>query len=438
MVVMTRKFIGIVVVAAVVAGCATRRLTEEQRLLRSIGKELPFRVDSLQRIGESTFGFSSTQYISMPPDYTIDDKGELIVYRTTILETATEQADNQIWRNLVVSKRRHRVLCIDRLRRPTGTEGRLYVMQMESPRYPTLAGAYHWDVSDARHLQAVGNVLDDFKQQSLRWMRGEEDTVRPASQADYWRLMFHADSLFDDQQYSLAVSTYDQAFNVDKYILPSQLSSVARKMARIGRRDDAMRYLNRRLALEPDFYEPVYDQLPDAFRGIMQSRANAFCYDLPLKFRLEEIFERDQYDRLLWLYAAQGCPTDSARIARLAERALQTDSLNMVAVAKILSEHGFPGKAEVGEMAVQAVWIVFQHGDLEHQRQFLPALEQAVADGKIAPSFLATLKDRIDVHEGRPQRYGTQYGADGRPCQLLDSKRVNEWRREVGLPPLEK
>ena len=42
------------------------------------------------------------------------------------------------------------------------------------------------------------------------------------------------------------------------------------------------------------------------------------------------------------------------------------------------------------------------------------------------------LKDRV----ARPQKYGTQLGPDGL-CPLLDASHVNEWRKEVGLPPIE-
>ncbi|WP_177166319.1 hypothetical protein [Prevotella sp. kh1p2] len=43
---------------------------------------------------------------------------------------------------------------------------------------------------------------------------------------------------------------------------------------------------------------------------------------------------------------------------------------------------------------------------------------------------------RIGVREGRPQKYGTQRGSDGKLCRLLDKKMVNQWRQEVGLPPI--
>ena len=115
---------------------------------------------------------------------------------------------------------------------------------------------------------------------------------------------------------------------------------------------------------------------------------------------------------------------------------MDTDSTNLLMVNEVLREGGFPRKSQVGEFALLAVWAVFQHNPLEQQKVFLPQLEEAVRHGDIAPMYLAMLKDRIDVREGRPQKYGTQLGPDGL-CPLLDASRVNEWRKEVGLPPIQ-
>ena len=113
-----------------------------------------------------------------------------------------------------------------------------------------------------------------------------------------------------------------------------------------------------------------------------------------------------------------------------------TDSLNLVLVGNILSQHGYPRKELVGEFANQAVWLVFQHANLDYQKRFLPQLEEAVSRGDVAPLFLALLQDRIDVREGRPQRYGTQIDDKGKLAPLLDATRVNQWRQEVGLPTM--
>ena len=130
-------------------------------------------------------------------------------------------------------------------------------------------------------------------------------------------------------------------------------------------------------------------------------------------------------------------PGDTERNEGLARRALMTDSLNLVLVDTILSQYGFPSRDVVGDFGNQAVWLVFQHADLDYQKRFLPQLEAAVARGDIASLYLAMLRDRIDVREGRPQRYGTQIVEKGNLAPLLDPSRVNQWRQEVGLPVLE-
>ena len=107
-----------------------------------------------------------------------------------------------------------------------------------------------------------------------------------------------------------------------------------------------------------------------------------------------------------------------------------------IAIGLLLGVAGKVFAVEVGEFGPLAVWSVFQHNPLEQQKVFMPQLEEAVRNGDIAPMYLAMLKDRIDIREGRPQKYGTQSGPEGL-CPLLDASRVNEWRKEVGLPPIE-
>ena len=284
----------------------------------------------------------------------------------------------------------------------------------------------------------VGVMLDDLKGLALkRHQANTAELSSPASQDDYWYLFFHADSLFDARLYDEARHVYDLAFSDDRYILPSQLSTIANKMVSIGDNQAALAYLHHRIALEKDFYEDpsvtTHIELKDTF----EMRSCQWNYDLALKETLENIFERDQYNRLLWSQAVKNHPGDTERNERLARKALMTDSLNLVLVNKILSQHGFPRKDQVGDFGNQAVWLVFQHANLDYQKRSLPQMEAAVSRGDIAPLYLALLRDRIDVREGRPQRYGTQIDGKGNLAPLLDASRVNKWRQEVGLPPIE-
>jgi len=73
---------------------------------------------------------------------------------------------------------------------------------------------------------------------------------------------------------------------------------------------------------------------------------------------------------------------------------------------------------------------------LDVQKEYLPMLERAATEGNIQAALVAALHDRIDVREGRPQKYGTQRNSNGL-YPLLNEKMVNQWRKEVGLPPLD-
>lgn len=430
----------LLMLALMLVGCKTDNLMEQQRFERSVLKELPFGVDSISWLTSGnlpTFRFANAEYANASPDAEIRPDGDYWVYNTFDAGPPAYQTEENIWRNVLVSHKNQRVVCIDRYMLQGRTVGYCYVLQSERKEYPTY-GTFHWDVSDSRNIEMVGVMLDDLKELAMkRHQPHNVDLSSPASQDDYWKLIFHADSLFDARLYDEARQVYDLAFSENRYILPSQLSTTANKMASIGDNHAALAYLRHRLAMEKDFYEEPSITSHSELKDTFELRSHQWNYDLVLKGTLESIFERDQYNRLLWSQAVKNNPGDSERNELLARQALMTDSLNLVLVGEILSQYGFPRKESVGDFGNQAVWIVFQHSSLDYQQRFLPQLEAAVARGDIAPLFLALLRDRIDVREGRPQRYGTQIDSNGNLAPLLDASRVNQWRQEVGLPAIE-
>ena len=434
------KIFALSILLTVFAGCRSSHMTELQRFERSVLKELPFSVDSISWLTSGdfpTFRFANTEYIGASPDAEIRPDGDYWVCNMFDAERPLHQTEENIWRNVLVSRKNQRVVCIDRYLRGKRTVGYCYVFQSERKEYPTY-GTLHWDVSDSHNIEMVGTMLDNLKELALK-RRQLNDVLwtSPVSQDDYWRMIFHADSLFDTRLYDEARQVYDLAFSDDRYILPSQLSTTANKMTAIGDTQAALTYLRHRLAMEKDFYEDALTSPYTELRDTFKTRSRQWQYNLELKKTLESIFERDQYYRLLWSQAVKNHPGDTERNERLARKALMTDSLNLVLVDKILSQHGFPRKDQVGDFGNQAVWLVFQHADLDYQKRFLPQMETAVSHGDIAPLYLALLRDRIDVREGRPQRYGTQTDEKGNLAPLLDASRVNKWRQEVGLPPIE-
>lgn len=255
--------------ALLFAGCQTKDVTEAEQFDASIRRELPFNVDSLRwldGVDLATYQFACRGYVAATPDAFIEPDGALNVYNNFLFEKPTRQTEDMVWRNVVVSKKNRRIICIDRYLSDGRTKGFVYVLQSETKRFPTL-GPYHWDVSDPHNIEMAGGTLEHLRKLTLKRIKGDGRYTAPASQNDYWTLIFHADSLMDDGLYAEAKQAYDLAFTEDRYILPSHLSTVAKKMMVIHKDEAALDYLSHRVKMEQDFYEE-----PMPFDGVATAR----------------------------------------------------------------------------------------------------------------------------------------------------------------------
>jgi hypothetical protein len=101
---------------------------------------------------------------------------------------------------------------------------------------------------------------------------------------------------------------------------------------------------------------------------------------------------RHEHDMQQWRQIVE--PVDRASTARLKE---------------IIAEHGWPGHQLVGVEAAHAAWLLAQHAPPDLQEECLPLLEDAVRRDDASRRDLAYLMDRVLMHRGQPQVYGTQY-----------------------------
>ncbi len=106
--------------------------------------------------------------------------------------------------------------------------------------------------------------------------------------------------------------------------------------------------------------------------------------------------------------------------------------------------YGWPADPVAGQDGAEAAWLIAQHavGEPDFQRYVLALLRACAAENRVPAWHAAYLEDRIAMHEGRPQRYGTQWVQDPtdgryRPWSLADAGRVNGLRGEVGLKPMQ-
>jgi hypothetical protein len=106
----------------------------------------------------------------------------------------------------------------------------------------------------------------------------------------------------------------------------------------------------------------------------------------------------------------------------------------------VVDHRGWPLSSEVGEDAARAAWLFTLHGgDLEFVERCAGLLRDAVAHGEADPKDLAWLEDRVNMHKGKPQRYGSQWINEGRGYELWpleDSERVEVWRAELEIGPV--
>ena len=145
---------------------------------------------------------------------------------------------------------------------------------------------------------------------------------------------------------------------------------------------------------------------------------------------------RDEW-RVLWEKYGQG----SRQVDSIIKVVRQHDSIHVVRVTGILDEKGWPGKAKVGNLADNCVFIVIQHSDLKTMQKYLPMMRTAVKEGKTEAQWLALLEDRVALGEGRKQTYGSQLYYDKKTktsfvAPLEDPDNVDIRRKSVGLEPM--
>ena len=119
------------------------------------------------------------------------------------------------------------------------------------------------------------------------------------------------------------------------------------------------------------------------------------------------------------------------------------DAANTDYVKSQIPAEGWPKISELGFIPSGFVWLLVQHSpDHEFQADALARMEPLLAEGEVHRQNYAYLYDRVEMHAGRPQLYGSQArcSKDGDGVlefyQIEDRKHVDERRAEMGLEPL--
>ena len=117
------------------------------------------------------------------------------------------------------------------------------------------------------------------------------------------------------------------------------------------------------------------------------------------------------------------------------------DAVNTSYLKALVQDIGWIDVERFGEEAAHDAFLLVQHSmDLSLMMAALPRIEVDVESGSGLGAELAMLHDRVQLLLGEKQRYGTnwQETENGRRLLPLENPdRVDEFRKELGLPPLE-
>jgi hypothetical protein len=131
----------------------------------------------------------------------------------------------------------------------------------------------------------------------------------------------------------------------------------------------------------------------------------------------------------------------AARGAYDSDAMREADAENLPWLKQVVAERGWPGSSLVGVDGAHAMWLLVQHAtaDIPFMRHCLGLLTAAVEAGEASATDQAFLTDRVLLHEGGQQVYGTQLTRRGGrwvPDNLRDPDSVDERRAAVGMGPL--
>lgn len=271
----------------------------------------------------------------------------------------------------------------------------------------------------------------------------------------YATLIRQAESLYDTKQYGPSVSNYAKAFTsngdlgstADRYnaacsgALAGNTEFAFSQLQRIAGRGGYtnLAHLTADADLSSLHSDPRWTHIVEMVR---QNKARAEAgMDTAVMRQLDAIHYTDQHYRMQVDSVEEKHGWKSPQMQAHWKVINHHDSVNLIAVKRILDKHGWLGPDEIGEQGNTTLFLVIQHADSATQAKYLPMMRAAVAAGKAYGRHLALLEDRFLLSQGKMQVYGSQIGQN--PITgahyvqpLRDPDSVDERRAKVGLPPL--
>jgi len=205
-------------------------------------------------------------------------------------------------------------------------------------------------------------------------------------------------------------------------------------------RDSAIYYYNEATANEYDTEEAVF-MLHSYFLTRTYHKLDEHQITR-LKVLFAEKYEKSAYKDIIFdiqkMYALDQSVRQFGLICnfdvQLNKDIRQIDSINLLAVKKMISKYGYPTISMIGAANQNRLFILIQHADRDivFQKAVLEKMRLLLPKEEVNKENYAYLFDRVMTATEGTQYYGTQFG--GFP--IIDSVHVNERRAEQNLPAM--
>lgn len=162
----------IILLSCLFCSCKVQQQATADRLMADVQKDVPFKVNTLKAVDNrpNVYSFTCDKYISLLPDYEVDNEGAVFVYATDFVPSNSTQLSNIIWRNIVINRKAKRVVCIDRFVQNGKTFGYVYVLQSATKTYND-NNTYHFDVSNHSLMLNVADAIEGMTELSLTMLQ---------------------------------------------------------------------------------------------------------------------------------------------------------------------------------------------------------------------------------------------------------------------------
>jgi len=119
----------------------------------------------------------------------------------------------------------------------------------------------------------------------------------------------------------------------------------------------------------------------------------------------------------------------------------KVDADNTAYLLGLVKDYGWIDVQHFGAPASNAAFLLVQHsGNLPLMAAVLPLIREDVLAKRLDGQPYALLYDRLKLFTGEKQRYGTQIGTNEKGEMVVNAlenrSKVDEFRKELGLPPL--